>query len=119
MNLEAVYAYLGRKKGAVEDLPFGPQALVFKVMGKMFALVAVDALPPRLSLKCDPEEAVLLRERYEAVQPGYHMNKKHWNTVTLDGSLPGDELRAMIDASYELVVRGLKKADREQLEAAS
>jgi predicted DNA-binding protein (MmcQ/YjbR family) len=116
MNLETTYTYLAQQKGAAEEFPFGPQALVFKVMGKMFALLAPDSLPPTVALKCDPEQALLLRERYEAVQPGYHMNKKHWNTVTLDGSIPGDEIRAMIDASYALVVQGLKKADREHLE---
>ena len=116
MNLESAYNYLTRKKGAVEEFPFGPQALVFKVMGKMFALVAVDAIPPSVSLKCDPEQALLWREQYEAVQPGYHMNKKHWNTVALDGSIPSDEVAAMIDMSYDLVVKGLKKADREKLQ---
>ncbi len=85
-------------------------------MGKMFALVRVDALPPSVSLKCDPEQALLWREQYEAVQPGYHMNKKHWNTVSLDGSIPADEIAAMIDQSYDLVVKGLKKADREKLQ---
>lgn len=117
MNLETLYTYLSRKKGAVEEFPFGPQALVFKVMGKMFALVAVDALPPRVTLKCDPEQAVLWREAYEAVHPGYHMNKKHWNTVFLDGSIPAEDLIAMTDMSYDLVVRGLKKADRARLQA--
>ena len=87
-------------------------------MGKMFAIVAVDDLPPSVALKCDPEQAMLWRERYEAVQPGYHMNKKHWNTVSLNGSIPPDEIAAMIDMSYDLVVKGLKKADRETLEAA-
>ena len=115
MNLESVYNYLAQKKGAVEAFPFGPQALVFKVRGKMFALVAIDALPPSVSLKCDPEQALLWREQYEAVQPGYHMNKKHWNTVSLDGSIPADEIAAMIDQSYDLVVKGLKKTDREKL----
>lgn len=115
MHLEAVYTYLAQHQGAVEEFPFGPQALVFKVMGKMFALLAPDDLPPTLALKCDPAEALLLRERYDAVRPGYHMNKKHWNTITLDGSIPSDEMRAMIDASYALVVQGLKKADREKL----
>jgi len=118
MNLEAIYRYLGRKKGAVEGFPFGPQALVFKVMGKMFALVAVDAVPPSVSLKCDPEQALLWREQYEAVQPGYHLNKKHWNTVSLDGSIPREEIVAMIDLSYDLVVGGLKKSDREKLQAS-
>lgn len=118
MDLEAVYTYLAAQHGATEAFPFGPQALVFKVMGKMFALLAPDALPPALSLKSDPEEALLLRERYAAVQPGYHMNKKHWNTIALDGSIPPEELRAMIDASYTLVVQGLKKADRDRLGTA-
>ena len=85
-------------------------------LGKMFALVGVDALPPNVSLKCDPEQALLWREQYEAVQPGYHMNKKHWNTVSLDGSIPADEIAAMIDQSYDLVVQGLKKADWEKLQ---
>ena len=116
MNLEVAYTYLAQQKGAVEEFPFGPQVLVFKVMGKMFALLAPDNLPPTLALKCDPAEALMLRERYEAVQPGYHMNKKHWNTVTLDGSIPSDEICAMIDASYILVVQGLKKADRKKLD---
>ena len=115
MNLESLYSYLQQKKGAVEEFPFGPQALVFKVMDKMFALVAVDAIPPRVSLKCDPEQAMVLRERYEAVQPGYHMNKKHWNTVALDGSIPTQEITDMIDVSYTLVVQKLKKADRGKL----
>ncbi|MFQ5570394.1 MAG: MmcQ/YjbR family DNA-binding protein [Rhodothermales bacterium] len=115
MHLETCYTYLQQKTGAVEEFPFGPQALVFKVMGKMFALVAVDEVPPRISLKCDPEQALVLRERYDAVRPGYHMNKKHWNTVHLDGSVPPDEITAMIDASYDLVVQGLKKVDREKL----
>ena len=117
MDLEATYTYLTQKRGAVEEFPFGPQALVFKVMGKMFALIAVDNIPPKVSLKCDPEQAMLWRERYEAVQPGYHMNKKHWNTIALDGSIPSDEIAEMIDMSYDLVVKGLKKADREKLEA--
>jgi len=115
MNLEAAYNHLTRKHGAVEEFPFGPQALVFKVMGKMFALVAVDAIPARVSLKCDPEQAVLWREEYTAVQPGYHMNKKHWNTVMLDGNVPSGVLIAMMDHSYDLVVGGLNKAEREKL----
>lgn len=116
MNLESVYIYLTQKKGAVEEFPFGPQVLVFKVMGKMFALIAPDDVPPSVALKCDPEQALLWREAYEAVQPGYHMNKKHWNTVSLDGSIVSEDLVAMIDMSYDLVVKGLKKADREKLQ---
>jgi predicted DNA-binding protein (MmcQ/YjbR family) len=116
MELEFVRSYLLKKKGATEDLPFGPEALVFKVMGKMFALLAWQQTPLRISLKCDPDHALALRDIYEAVQPGYYMNKKHWNTITLNGSIPDDEILKMIDDSYRLVVKGLKKADREKLE---
>ena len=115
MDLEAVYTYLTGKPGATEDFPFGPQALVFKVMGKMFAILAPDELPPYVSLKCDPVEALRLRERYAAVRPGSHLNKKHWNSVMLDGRIPTEVLQAMLDASYDLVVAKLKKADREKL----
>lgn len=116
MTLEAVYAYLAQKPHATEGFPFGPQVLVFKVGGKkMFALLAPDHLPPTVSLKSDPEEALALRERYEAVQPGYHLDKKHWVTVSLDGSVPPETLRRMLDASYTLIVQSLKKADREAL----
>src|SRR5690606_21110433 len=95
--------------------PFGDEVLVFKVMGKMFALTSIERLPLSVSLKCDPERAVLLRERYPAVQPGYHLNKAHWNTVELDGTVPDGTIRSWIDESYELVVRSLKRADREAL----
>ena len=115
MDLDAVYTYLGQKRGALESFPFGPQVLVFKVGGKMFALVGIDNLPPTVSLKCDPEQALLWREQYEAVQPGYHLSKKHWNTITLDGSVPPELLQSMIDTSYDLIVKSLKKADREAL----
>jgi predicted DNA-binding protein (MmcQ/YjbR family) len=116
MELEFVRSYLLKKKRTTEELPFGPEALVFKVMGKMFALLAWQQNPLRISLKCDPDHALALRDIYEAVQPGYYMNKKHWNTITLNGSIPDDEILKMIDDSYRLVVKGLKKADREKLE---
>lgn len=119
MDLAAVYEHLTAKPGATEGFPFGPQALVFKVRGKMFALLAPEAIPPSVSLKCDPEEAGRLREHYDAVRPGYHLNKKHWNTVLLDGRVPPEEVRAMLDASYALVVAGLKKADRDALRDAA
>jgi predicted DNA-binding protein (MmcQ/YjbR family) len=109
LELESLRNYLSNKKGATEELPFGPSALVYKVMGKMFALVGWDESPLRLNVKCDPEHALALRAMHEAVQPGYHMNKEHWNTVILDGSLPNDEIFEMIDHSYELVVQKLKK----------
>ena len=116
MKLGTLCAYLLDKKGAIEEHPFGPEALVLKVMGKMFALVAWEETPLHLTLKCDPSDALALRDQYQAVQPGYYMNKKHWNTITLDGSIPDDEILAMIDDSYALVVKGLKKADRKELE---
>lgn len=116
MEFDTLRAYLLQKKGATEEQPFGPQVLVFKVMGKMFAFVAWEETPLALTLKCDPVDAIVLRKQYQAVQPGYHMNKKHWNTVTLDGTVPDDEILEMIDDSYRLVVRKLKKALREELQ---
>ena len=117
MELEPLRDYLGKKAGTTEELPFGPDALVFKVMGRMFALVAWETTPLRITLKCDPDDALALRAMYEAVQPGYYMNKRHWNTVTLDGTVPDEEMLKMIDDSYDLVVRGLKKALRAELES--
>ena len=93
-------------------MPFGPDNLVFKVAGKMFALAGLDEVPARANLKCDPDRALELRDRYEEVQPGYHMSKKHWNTVDLEGRIPERELKEMIDHSYELVVNSLPKAKR-------
>ena len=116
MKLELLRKYLQTKIGTVEDTPFGPEALVFKVKGKMFALVAWEETPLRVTLKCDPDDALALRAQYPAVQPGYYMNKKHWNTLTLDGSISDEQILEMIDGSYELVVDGLKKADRQELE---
>ncbi|MDQ3116986.1 MAG: MmcQ/YjbR family DNA-binding protein, partial [Verrucomicrobiota bacterium] len=103
MNLEDFREYCLTKKDATEGTPFGEDTIVFKVGGKIFALASLDEVPPRANLKCDPERALDLRDRYEEVQPGYHMNKKHWNTVTLTGKIPEAELREMIDHSYELV----------------
>jgi predicted DNA-binding protein (MmcQ/YjbR family) len=112
MDFEALRAYLAAKPGAVEEFPFDPVTLVFKVGGKMFALVATSDQPLRINLKCDPHKAELLREVYPAVLPGYYMNKRHWNTVVLDGSVADEELRTMIDESYGLVVQGLPRARR-------
>ncbi|MFF8604751.1 MmcQ/YjbR family DNA-binding protein [Streptomyces sp. NPDC015346] len=100
---------------ATEEFPFGPEASVFKVAGKMFALSALDAEPLRINLKCEPEEAERLREEYPAVAPGYHMNKRHWNTVTV-GGLPDRMVRELIEDSYDLVVAGLPKAVRLRLD---
>ncbi len=109
MNLEDFRDYCLTKAGATEGTPFGEDTIVFKVAGKIFALASLDEVPPRANLKCDPDRALDLRDRYEEVQPGYHMNKKHWNTVALAGRIPDAELRAMIDHSYDLVAPRPKK----------
>jgi predicted DNA-binding protein (MmcQ/YjbR family) len=101
--------------GAVEDFPFGPETSVFKVAGKIFALSALDRQPLRVSLKCEPELAVSLRAGYPAIRPGYHLDKRHWNTVTLDGSVPDRLVRDMVEDSYDLVVGALPRRLREQL----
>ena len=99
--------YCLKKAGATEGTPFGPDVLVFKVGGKMFALTALDEVPTTVNLKCDPDLALDLRDRYEQIKPGYHMNKRHWNTIEIEGGIPAVELRRMIDHSYELVVSNL------------
>ena len=119
MELKSLRVYLLKKKGAFADFPFGPEVMVFKVRGKMFALVVWVESPLKINLKCDPDLALHLRAAYKAIQPGYHMNKKHWNTITLDNSIPDEEILTMIDDSYDLVVRGLKKSDKEKLEKLS
>ncbi|PQP81333.1 MmcQ-like protein [Paenibacillus sp. PCH8] len=104
------------KKGATKDYPFGPDPVVLKVEGKMFALIFEDKQENcLLNLKCDPIVAENLREQHEAVRPGYHMNKKHWNTVTLDGSLSEEDVLVMMDHSYDMVVKTLPKRIRESL----
>jgi predicted DNA-binding protein (MmcQ/YjbR family) len=100
---------------AVEEYPFGDGAAVFKVCGKMFALVSLDGPTGSVNLKCDPAVAVALRGRFAAVTAGYHMNKRHWNTVALDDSVPDELVEEWLEHSYDLVVRGLRKADRERL----
>jgi predicted DNA-binding protein (MmcQ/YjbR family) len=115
LTVDAVREYCLEKSGKVtEGFPFGEGVLVFKVNKKIFLLLLLDVHPQTMNLKCDPERAVELRERYEAVQPGYHMNKKHWNTIVLDGSVPPREIRAMIDHSYELVSGDSKKATEQR-----
>jgi predicted DNA-binding protein (MmcQ/YjbR family) len=115
LQRDRAIAECSAKPGSVEDYPFGDQVAVFKVAGRMFALVMLGPPPGIVSLKCDPDLAVDLRGRYSAITPGYHLNKRHWNTVTLDGSVPDDELQELIDHSYELVVARLTKAQRNQL----
>ena len=101
--------------GAIEDFPFGPETSVFKVGGKMFALSQLERDPLAVSLKCEPDLAVSLRESYEAIRPGWHLNKRHWNTVTLDGSLDDQTVCDLVEDSYDLVVSALPKRVREQL----
>jgi len=109
MDLAQFREYCLSKPGATENTPFGPDVLVFKIGGKMFALAALDEMPTRVNLKCDPDLALELRDRYEQVTPGYHMNKKHWNTVEIENGVPDSEVRKMIDHSYDLVTRSLPK----------
>jgi predicted DNA-binding protein (MmcQ/YjbR family) len=115
MDATALRAWCLRQAGAVEDFPFGPEHSVFKVAGKMFALSALDRAPLEVSVKCEPDLAVALRDSYPAIRPGYHLNKRHWNTITLDGSLADQLVRDLIEDSYDLVVSALPKRVREQL----
>src|SRR5436305_8181330 len=109
MDTAEVREYCLTKPKVTEGTPFGETVLVFKVAGKMFALVSLDEVPAIANLKCDPDLALDLRDRYEQVRPGYHMNKKHWNTVEIESGIPDIELRKMIDHSYQLVIKGLPK----------
>jgi predicted DNA-binding protein (MmcQ/YjbR family) len=104
---------------AVEEFPFNPETSVFKVLGKMFALSSLEGSPLTVNLKCDPEDAVRLRGEYEGlIIPGWHMNKRHWNTVTVDGTLPDRLVRELVEDSYDLVVAGLPRAERLRLDRA-
>ena len=107
--------YLLGKPEAREDFPFGPSLYVYKIKGRMFALIRYVKNTAKINLKCDPQEAMVLRDVFGAVEPGYHMNKAHWNTVTLDGSIPQGEIERMIDRSYELVVKNLTKVEQKHL----
>jgi predicted DNA-binding protein (MmcQ/YjbR family) len=107
MDFGRLHAHLLSLPGATEERPFTPEMPVYKVMGKMFAYASPDESPPRLTIKLDPLHGQLLRTTYDAVRPGYHMNKDHWNTVLLDGSIDDDELLTWIDESYEIVVDNL------------
>ncbi|MEM8526959.1 MAG: MmcQ/YjbR family DNA-binding protein [Bacteroidota bacterium] len=115
MHIEEFREYCLSKKGVEETFPFDEATLVFKVMGKMFALTGLERIPFQVNLKCDPNRAIELREEYEDVQPGWHANKKHWNTVIFEGDLEEKLLLELIDHSYDLVVKGLRKKDREFL----
>lgn len=110
--------YCLAKPGAIAEYPFGPGHLVMKVGGKLFAIIGETETPVRINLKNTPEMNLALRDRWESVMPGYHMNKLHWNTVILDGSVPDEEVRRMIDDSYRLVFKSLTKKARAAIEAA-
>lgn len=114
MNIEELREYCISKKGVTECFPFDEVTLVFKVGGKMFALTNLDG-DPTVNLKCDPERAVELREQYSSIIPGYHMNKLHWNTVCLDGTLPEKLIVELIDMSYQLVLESLPKAKKAEV----
>lgn len=116
MNIESFRSYCLSRKGVTEEFPFGPDTLVYKVMGKMFALADVQDFAS-INLKVEPEAGVELRERYPAVSEGYHMNKKHWITVLMDGSLPDKLVCQWINDSYQLVVAGLTKSQKSVLDS--
>jgi predicted DNA-binding protein (MmcQ/YjbR family) len=116
MDATELRAWCLEQTGAVEEFPFGPEHSVFKVAGKMFALSALDREPLSVSVKCEPELAVGLRDTYPAIRPGYHLNKRHWNTITLDGSLPDQLVRDLVEDSYDLIFSALPKRTRERLD---
>lgn len=116
MDLESLRNYCLSKKMASEDMPFGEDTLVFRVLGKIFALTSLDTEGCRVNLKCNPDYAVELREKFEDIQPGYHMNKKHWNTVYCENGLDSTLIKSLIDHSYDLIVRSMTKAQRDLLE---
>jgi predicted DNA-binding protein (MmcQ/YjbR family) len=109
VNIETLREYCLSKTDVEETLPFGPDTLVFKVNNKIFLLTGLDGQPLQFNVKCDPVKAIELREEYSCVQPGYHMNKKHWNTITVDGSVSSKQLKEWIDWSYDLVAGKKKK----------
>ena len=115
MTFDEVHTYLLSQPGAVEERPFNPETPVYKVGGKMFAYTSPNNTPPSITIKLDPFHGQILRSTYEAVQAGYHMNKEHWNTIALDGSIPKDELLTWIDESYTLVHASLTKKAKQQL----
>ena len=116
MDIETFRNYCLAKKGVTESFPFDEVTLVFKVINKMFALTGLDEADLKVNLKCVPEYAESLREQYEAIQPGWHMNKKHWNTVDFSAGLDNKLLYELIDMSYELAVKGLKKSEKAALD---
>jgi len=116
MNYQSAKVYLLSKPESFEGYPFGGDVMVPKIKNKMFATLTINNGLAQMNLKCEPNEALALRDIFEAVKPGYHMNKKHWNTIVLDGSIPQGEIERMIDHSYTLVVKSLKTVERKHLE---
>lgn len=112
MNFSQCRDYCLMQLQSIEDFPFGPDIYVYKVAGKIFAILAEQHSVGRVNLKCDPAEALMLRDIFPAITPGYHMNKQHWNTVLLDGSVPENEIKRQIENSYQLVIKSLPKAKR-------
>ncbi len=115
MRPETLESYCLSKNGAIKEFPFGKEHAVFKVMGKLFAIISIEENPLRINLKATPEDCLVYRDLYPCVVPGYHMNKKHWNTVVLDGCLEDEVLCEMIDESYALIVSGLTKKQQAEL----
>ena len=109
MNIESLREYCLSKSGAEETLPFGPDTLVFKVGGKAFLLTGLENIDLRFNVKCDPDKGIELREEFSCVLPGWHMNKKHWNTIVVDGTVSSKQLKEWIDHSYDLVTAKKKK----------
>jgi len=116
MELQKVIDYCSAKKGTNQEFPFDDTTLVFKVLGKIYGLVNLDHPPHSINLKADPIYAISLRQKYNGIRTGYHMNKKHWNTVELDDDVPEDEILSQIDDSYNLIVKGLTKAQHAELD---
>lgn len=110
-----IWNYCLNKKGVKEDFPFDEETLVFKVMGKIFVLIPLEKIPLQINVKCNPEKAIELRERFDNVQPGWHMNKNYWNTIIVDDNIRWSDLKEWIDHSYDEVVNNLKRSDKEKL----
>ncbi|MEJ7737759.1 MAG: MmcQ/YjbR family DNA-binding protein [Chitinophagaceae bacterium] len=115
MDAESLRDYCIRKAGVTEGFPFGEGILVFKVKKKIFILVSLGSSPLQFNVKTNPEKSAMLREQYKAITPGYHMNKKWWNTVIIEGTVPSNLIRELIDHSYELVVKSLPKKQQQDL----
>ena len=116
MDVETLKEYALAKRATTQDFPFDNETLVIRVKNKIIALIPLNAVPQRVNLKCDPAWAEILRQTYTAITPGYHMNKRHWNTIIFDGTISDEEILEMVDHAYDQVVKGLPKRDREALQ---